>query len=396
MERNLRLYPYYQAARSLTFWLPVFFLYFSAELPVHEVLELEAIYYGGVVLLEVPSGYLSDRLGRRPTLLVSTSAWALGYVALTVGGSFSVFAGGQLLLAAGMAFNSGTDGALLFDSLLAEGQQEALAEHEGKAQAWGLLAMGGAALVGGLVAAVDLRLGHGLSAIGAVAAWALVLAMREPPHSQRAAAPWQQLRSVLDHIRRPGLGWVFGFAVAMTVFNHVPYELAQPYLALVLGEARGATATPVVSGVVMALMMVVAAGGSRLSPTLARRLGTGPLLLGAMALQGVVIASLAIWLHPLVLGVLLLRSAPGSLAGPVQLQFVLPRVEGHLRATYLSVQSLAGRLAFSGVLLLGARSVGGLEALDHAAIRSLATGTGLLMVVVAVVLLARVRSVEAS
>ena len=51
--------------RSLLFWLPAFFLYFQSSLPVEQVLELAAIYYLGTVLCEVPSGYLSDRVGRR-------------------------------------------------------------------------------------------------------------------------------------------------------------------------------------------------------------------------------------------------------------------------------------------------------------------------------------------
>ena len=45
IERNLRLYPAYQAASSSTFWLPAFFLYFSSRFDVAEVLLLEAIYY---------------------------------------------------------------------------------------------------------------------------------------------------------------------------------------------------------------------------------------------------------------------------------------------------------------------------------------------------------------
>lgn len=35
------------------------------------VLRLEAIYYIAVVFLEVPSGYFSDRFGRRQTLLIA-------------------------------------------------------------------------------------------------------------------------------------------------------------------------------------------------------------------------------------------------------------------------------------------------------------------------------------
>lgn len=396
MERNLRLYPHYQTARSLTFWLPVFFLYFSARLPADQVLALEAIYYAGVVVLEVPSGYLSDRLGRRPTLVVAAAAWTLGYLALGLASSFPVFVAGQLLLAAGMAFNSGTDGALLYDSLLACGRGDELAEHEGRAQARALLAMGGSALVGGAVASIDLRLGHLLSVGGAAVALGLALALREPPVEGRAHAPLRQLRAVVSQWRQPALRWVFAFAVAMTVFNHVPYELAQPYLALVLDEPSGAGATPVVSGVVMALMMTAAAMASRASASLGVRLGAGSLLLGAMLLQGVVIGAMAAWLHPVVLAVLLLRSVPGSLAAPIQLGVILPRIEGRLRATYLSVQSLAGRLAFSGALLLSARAVGGLERLDHEAIQALGVGFGLALVLTFGVLWLGVRSLRAS
>ncbi len=395
MERNLRLYPHYQAARSLAFWLPVFFLYFSERLPASQVLALEAIYYAGVVVLEVPSGYLSDRLGRRPTLIAAAAAWTAGCLTLGLAPSFPVFVVGQLLLAAGMAFNSGTDGALLYDSLLACDRGDELAAHEGRAQARGLLAMGASALIGGWVASVDLRLGHLLSAGGAALALALALALREPPATQRAEAPLRQLRAVVSAMRQPALGWVFAFAVAMTVFNHVPYELAQPYLALVLDEPSGRGNTPIVSGVVMAVMLTIAAGASRLSASAAARVGVGPLLLGAMLGQGLVIGAMALWLHPVVLAVLLLRSIPGALAAPVQLSVILPRVPGRLRATYLSVQSLVGRLAFSGALGIGAWAVGGLERLDHGTIATLGLGACVTLGVVWVLLALLARGLDA-
>jgi len=47
--------------------LTIFFLFFKAHLEIKIVLLLEAIYYISVVLLEVPSGYFSDRIGRKIT-----------------------------------------------------------------------------------------------------------------------------------------------------------------------------------------------------------------------------------------------------------------------------------------------------------------------------------------
>jgi MFS family permease len=382
MERNVRLYPLYQAARSSTFWLPVFFLYFSSKFGAAEVLLLEAIYYAAVVVLEVPSGYLSDRLGRRPTLIAATVAWTLGYAALAWGGSWWVFAAGQVAVAMGMAFNSGTDSALAFESLSALGRENDIAAVEGKAQSWGSIAMAVAALAGGLLASLDLRLGHALSALGTVVALAVTLSFEEPRRAKAAERPLAQLRGVGSALQAPALRWVFLFAVSMTVFNHVPYELAQPYLRLVLEGHEVDAFTPAASGLMMALMMAGAAVASRRSEPLARRIGTAPVMLLSMALQGLVILGLSLVVHPAIVVLLLARSVPGALSRPLELQCVLPNVGGHLRATYLSVQSLAGRLAFAGTLALGSWALGGLERLDEPAISMLAGGVGVVLVLV--------------
>ena len=122
LERNVRLYPLYQGLLNSYFWLPVFFLYFSEKLSLGQVLRLEAIYYATVVLLEVPSGYFSDTVGRRRTLILSSAALATSYALFFLGSTFAFFAVAQVFLAAGLAFNSGTDTALHFDSLSAIGR----------------------------------------------------------------------------------------------------------------------------------------------------------------------------------------------------------------------------------------------------------------------------------
>lgn len=386
MERNVRLYPLYQAARSSTFWLPVFILYFSSRFDAAEVLLLEAIYYASVVLMEVPSGYLSDRVGRRPTLLLAASAWALGYAALAFGGTWWMFAAGQVAIAAGMAFNSGTDSALVFDSLSALGRENEVAAVEGKAQSWSAIAMALSALAGGLLASIDLRLGHALSAAGATVAFGVAWFIHEPTRLAVALRPWAQLRGVAESLRSPALRWLFVFSVVMTVFNHVPYELAQPYLGLVLANYDADGFTPAASGVMMALMMGVAAVASRISAPLSVRIGVAPVLLGAMLVQGIVLAGLAALVHPVVVLLLLARSVPGALSRPLELQCVLPNVLAHQRATYLSVQSLAGRLAFTGALATGSWVVGSLEGLGAPAISRLAGGAGVALLIAAAVL----------
>lgn len=375
MERNLRLYPWYLAARWAAFWVPVFFLYFASVLGPSEVLLLEALYYLGVVVAEVPSGYLSDRVGRRPTLLISAAASTLGCATFVLTGAFLPFVAAQLGLAVGMAFNSGTDTALLYDSLRALGREDEIAEHEARGQSAGLAAMAAAALLGGLIAGLDLRLAYALTAVTGALAWAAAWHFVEPPGS-RALPAARQLVEVTKHLRDPTLRWVFALCVAMTVFSHVPYELFQPWLELLLAgfDRPGYAVTPAVAGVMIGAALGLSSWATRHAPALQRRFGVRRSLLGLLVGQSVVMAAMAIAVHPLVVVVLLFRSVAMGLIAPIARSVIHPRVGSGQRATYLSLQSLVGRLAFSATLLLAARAVGEVTHLDHAAMRTVLLG----------------------
>lgn len=371
MSRNLELYPLYRGLRGLMFWLPVFFLYFQSILDVADVLILEALYYLGVVIAEVPSGYFSDRVGRRVTLLIAMGAWTAACWLFVLTASFLPFAVAQLGLALGMAFHSGTDSALLYDSLKELGREDEIATHESRAQAWGLGATALAAVLGGAMAGLDLRFAYAFSALAAALAFAVAWRFVEPTRS-RALPPVSQVVAVAGRLKDPVLRWLFLFVVAMTVFNHVPYELFQPWLELLLGEAGGGYArTPLAAGVVIGTSFALSSWASTRAADWGAWLGLRRGLFGVMALQATVMAAMAIAVHPIVVGFILLRTVPGALMQPLMLSVVHPRVDSGQRATYLSLQSLAGRLAFSLSLFATARAVGGLESLDHASMSSI-------------------------
>lgn len=366
MQRNLTLYPLYQLARSGYFWLPVFFLYFASRLPASDVLRLEAIYFFAVVVLEVPSGYFSDRVGRRVTLLISAAATVAAGALFAATSSFAAFAAGQVLLAVAMSFNSGTDSALLYDSLQALRREGEIGAIEARAQTWEHGSLAAAAIIGGAVAGWDLRLAYVLSSAAGVLAFACAWGFIEPPRPARAShaaeAPLQQARAVLGRLRDPQLAWLLGFAVALTVIAHVPYEFFQPYLAFVLGDEAGQTraytATPLVSGALVGAAMAGAALASSRAMAIDRRLGTRLTLLGALVIEGVIITVMGLVLHPVVIALIALRSAPMAVARPVMNARIHPRIATGIRATYLSVQSLSGRLAFSITLALASFAIG--------------------------------------
>jgi predicted MFS family arabinose efflux permease len=392
-SRTLALYPVYQAARNALFWLPVFFLYLSSACTVAEVLVLEAIYYAGVVVLEVPSGYLSDRVGRKPTLVAAMVAVTAAHAVFATTHDFVAFAGAQLLLAAGMAFNSGTDGALLYDTLAARGEADSYGDREGKAQSLGLISMSLASAIGGVLAGVDLRLAYVLSGVAAAVGLVVALGFEEPSDGDRhARPPIEQLRAVWSSFGSPKLTWVFAFVVAMTVFNHVPYELVQPYLALLLGRGEeGLDPTPMAAGMIAAVGMLISAYASRRSADLARAWGPARTWIAMLALQAAIIGALGVAVHPLVAVVLLLRGVPGAVMRPTVGAMVHPLLDAGVRATYMSFQSLAGRLAFSLSLLGASALVGDLAILGVAGMTLLSRVFAGAAVVVGVALAATAR-----
>jgi MFS family permease len=324
------------AAQNALFWQPVFVLWFSAHLAPQQVLRLEALYFAAVVILEVPSGWASDQLGRRPLLIASSLAWGAGAAAVATGDPWGL-AIGQLLLAAGMAFGSGTDSALHADTLIALGREDELEAREANARAYafGGLALAGA--IGGVAGSWSLALPYALSALSGASASALALAFVEPPkHTSTNRPPTRPLRD-------PVLRWILMYSVLLMVLVHVPYELLQPWLALLWGEGPA----PIVAGALVGASMAAGSVAARMAPTLHAKLGTVGALAVAACMQLVLIAAMGAVVHPALVPFLALRSLSFGLADPVLSALIHPRLDSTVRATWLSAQSLAGRLAFA-------------------------------------------------
>ena len=356
LNRNLRLIPWYALAFRAFFWNPVFFLFFNSHFTVPEVLRLEAIYYAGVVLLEAPSGYFSDVVGRRITLIIAALGACAGHALFFFGDGFYCFAAAQLCLATGISFNSGTITAIHYDSLDALGLESEFGAREAVVERNGFLAEAISALLGGLAAVIQLRYAYGLSFVAAMAALVVVLGMREPAlhRKQAAVGPGftHQLRLCVGYARKPGLLWLFAFVVLMTVLNHVPFEFYQPYTQQVVGEQilTGAQ-TPAATGVIAFVTLLAATFVAARSMRIRDRFGLPAALLVALSLQVLIIGVMGLLFHPLVLLLVLLRSCPRALMAAPLNAAIAPEIPQQQRATYLSLQSLAGRLAFSGVLV---------------------------------------------
>lgn len=106
-----------------------------------------------VFLLEVPTGALADRVGRKHSIAIGS--FIIGLAVLVYGSipNFYIFLLAEFIFAIGYAFVSGADQALLYDTLKSRGEEDKSKSVMGKYDALYLTGMTIASAVGGLIAA---------------------------------------------------------------------------------------------------------------------------------------------------------------------------------------------------------------------------------------------------
>ena len=93
---------------------------------------LEAIFSVAMMLLEIPTGIVADKWGRKISLLFGALFLGASFFAFGVFRDFWVLALAELVCAAGMTFVSGADQAFLYEILAAEEKAGAVASPENR------------------------------------------------------------------------------------------------------------------------------------------------------------------------------------------------------------------------------------------------------------------------
>ncbi len=143
---------------KLSKWLmlimPIVALFYNENgLEAFDIYLLQAIYSVSVAILEIPSGYMADILGRKKTLILGSILGTLGFLIYSCSSGFSGFLVAEIILGLGGSFISGADSAMLFDSLAAMRQKHKYFQYEGRITSLGSFAETLAAICGGLIAA---------------------------------------------------------------------------------------------------------------------------------------------------------------------------------------------------------------------------------------------------
>ncbi|MEI4196343.1 MFS transporter [Roseovarius sp. E0-M6] len=366
--RTVALYPWFKLCQNLLFWQAMWFLFFQSRLSAAEAILLYAIYDVATTALEVPSGYMSDRLGRRVTLLASGAFSFASMLLIAFGDSFAAFALAQALLGAGMAFASGTDTALLYESLHASGRADEVERQELRAWRFSFVALATSAVLGGSIALIAPVLPFYASALAFAAMFFIVLRFHDPDLDMTDFPEGAELAR-LDTLRatfaQPALRWLFVLSIVMYGFSHIPFVFGQPFIEEALAARDLDADAPFVSGIVTTLMMCLSLLMSLLAPSLRERLSLGSMLLLAFGMQIALTGALALSNAPIVIALLFLRMVPDALSKPFILARIQPALASASRATYISLQSFFARILFAVSLYLASGYGSGTGSLSY-------------------------------
>ncbi|WP_348739710.1 MFS transporter [Pseudomonas rhodesiae] len=116
-----------------------------------EIGVLQSFLFFSCVALEIPSGLLADRYGRKFSLIIGFLGLCISGIGFLLFSSFIPFAIIFCLFGASIAMGSGSDRALLFDNLLAEHRAEDYPKILSRARAIGAVSLGLSMLLGGVL-----------------------------------------------------------------------------------------------------------------------------------------------------------------------------------------------------------------------------------------------------
>ena len=176
----LRLY-IIKLSKWLMLTMPILFLFYRENgLATHDLFLLKAVYSAAIVCLEIPSGYFGDIWGRKSSLVLGSVLGFVGFALYCVSTGFWGFLACEIILGIGQSFISGSDSALLYDTLQEAKKEKEYLKIEGRLISAGNFAEAIAAPLGVLIAVISLRTTFFFQAAVAFSAIPAALTLFEP------------------------------------------------------------------------------------------------------------------------------------------------------------------------------------------------------------------------
>lgn len=230
-EKNISIFLAYRFFNNMLIIGPILMLFLLWKgLNYTNIMLLQSISAVSVLLFEVPTGAVSDKITRHFALFMGSLLCFAGLLLYILGKHFLVFVAAEIILGLGMTFTSGSDTSLLYESLDNLGRKKEYQSILGKAMSLVFIGQGVGAVFSSLLYKVNPLIPFIISMVFLAVAMVYASLFYDRKRTENTSS---YLKHVFDSagliFAKKRILWALAFAIVMGIAYRCSYWLYQPY-----------------------------------------------------------------------------------------------------------------------------------------------------------------------
>lgn len=342
LHRNIRLDYLFTFINNLNMSSSIWVLYLAYRgMSLLEIGLLEGLFHITSTICEVPSGAIADLWGRKNTLIGGRICIAVSCIIMLFSRSFPFFALAFIIQALGYNLNSGSEEALLYDSMKLCGEEEAYLGVNSRLNVLIEVSQAIATVAGGILAEYSFFVCYAACLFIALLGLVPTLLMTDPPIEKTASSSSINLKELLKNHFTTSISIlkkdryirniIFYYSVLFAAYTLLFFYSQQYFSDLGLNKIQ-ISIIMLFAGIISCLGAISSEKLSKLFKTHITKISA------AMIALSILLFGLG-KLSPAVLG-LFVSSYFNSLLYPIQSASLNQRIPSEQRATLISVNSM--------------------------------------------------------
>ncbi|MCZ6633983.1 MAG: MFS transporter [bacterium] len=338
--QNIRCYTAYRLFWGLLIIGPILMPYLLLKgLSYSEIMILQSVAAISVVLFEVPTGTIADKISRKLSIFLGAVCMGIALTVYVLADSFYALAIAEAIFGLGMTFGSGADTALLHESLDRMGRKDDYTRIEGRAIAVVFAGQGIGAIVSSILYTYNPNLPFWISVANMFIAALISLGFVE---TERQKSEHQYhihvLRSVNIVFKTPRILWTVLLAVLMGFAFRSCFWLYEPFFKTVHIEV-------VWYGTIFFFFNVVAALSAKFLNHRFNSYRRVLLCLGIILAASYLLP--ALFVYPWAIGIIASQQIVRGMYRPTLNAYINRQIDDQYRATVISIVSLSANLSYA-------------------------------------------------
>ncbi|MGM0641648.1 MAG: MFS transporter [Thermotogota bacterium] len=341
-RRNIKLYYYFRFFLQLVIIGPIIVPFLLMKgLSYSEIMLLQSISAISVVIFEVPTGAIADKISRKFSMSLSGFVIGFALILYIVFTNFFVFVIAEILFGIGLTLYSGADTSLLYESLNKLDRKDEFQIIEGHAASNVFYGQAIGSAISGFLYAYFASLPLWISVINVIIASIIAFGFTEV---ERKKSQHKYHLHILESFRisfkNTRILWAFSFAAIMGFVFRTTFWLYQPYFDKVNIDVK-------YFGLIFFFFNVVAAISSKYIIKSVSKKRPRKVLIKLLGLVGMTFIVPVLFLSPFSIIILALQQMVRGLYRTVLRFYINHQIQDEYRATVTSLVSLSMSLSFA-------------------------------------------------